>query len=304
MKKNNLKYFFLGLLLFVSFSVTLNIFSLTDSTEEPLKADLLEIQPLEKIELNLNISAPSAIVAEVDKRGNEIIHFEKSKDRKLPIASISKLMTALVVFEKPSIFQDYLLISLSEEAVSQTDASRYKILEKGKTFTLKTLLNMLLVESNNAASYSLAEVMGEPAFIQVMNLKARELNMENTFFATSSGLDNKEKYNYSSVSDLVKLAKYVKEHHPEILKISKKETYHVFDSENEFYYFIPENTNRLLFEFSEIIGGKTGWTPRAGQCLLVVFSHPERDSYFVVVVLNSQDRFGDVKQIIELINGY
>jgi len=290
--------------LFVSFSVTLNIFSLTDSTEEPLKADLLEIQPLEKIELNLNISAPSAIVAEVDKRGNEIIHFEKSKDRKLPIASISKLMTALVVFEKPSIFQDYLLISLSEEAVSQTDASRYKILEKGKTFTLKTLLNMLLVESNNAASYSLAEVMGEPAFIQVMNLKARELNMENTFFATSSGLDNKEKYNYSSVSDLVKLAKYVKEHHPEILKISKKETYHVFDSENEFYYFIPENTNRLLFEFSEIIGGKTGWTPRAGQCLLVVFSHPERDSYFVVVVLNSQDRFGDVKQIIELINGH
>ncbi len=306
-KKNskNLKFFVLSIILTTLILLGLNVvFEKTSkNTSEIINVNiqLPVVNSFEKINIDLEISATSAIVVEIDKENNEFIHFEKNKNQELPIASLTKLMTALIAFENNNIYQMSMPIVLSQEAISQTTASRHINLEKGKILSLKTLLNMLLIESSNGAAYAIAETMQKSAFLEIMNLKAKELDMKNTYFITSSGLDNQNNYNYSTVGDLVKLTKYIKQNYLEIFEITKKETYHVFDENDEFYYFIPENTNKLLFEDLSIIGGKTGWTPRAGQCLIVVFSHPEKDTYFVSIVLNSQDRFRDTRKIIESI---
>ncbi len=299
----NLKFFilsfslvFFSLLFFNNWSQKIEISFDNDFYTAQITGSLIK-----DLDLDFNVFASAAIISEINQIGNQKIHFQKLEQAKMPIASITKLMTALVVLENPEIYQKSMPIVFSKKAVSQVDASRYKILDEGKVFSLETLLNMILIESNNAAAYALAEVMGESAFVTAMNLKAKEIGMENTFFVNSVGLDGQNGFNYSTVYDLTKLATYVFQNYPEIFEISKKQTYHVFDINNEFYYFIPENTNQLLYEIPEILGGKTGWTPRAGQSLLFVFSHPKKDHYFVGVLLNSQDRFRDAKQVIQTI---
>lgn len=301
----NLKYFIFALVLTSALVFSINVISQKTEDSFVFTAQIIDIPEFSKLEIKPNILANSAILLEVDQKNNSLIHFEKNKDAQLPIASLTKLMTALVVFENKDIYPLSLPIVLSEKTVSQIDASRYTILEKGKILSLETLLNILLIESGNGAAYVIAETLGEKEFITTMNFKAKELGMQDTFFINSSGLDNEYKYSFSTVKDLSILAQYIQENYPEIFQISTKETYHVFDINNDFYYFIPENTNRLLFEIPEIIGGKTGWTPRAGQCLMVLFSHPENNNYFISIVLNSQDRFGDIRKIIQKIyNGY
>ncbi|MDD5606259.1 MAG: hypothetical protein PHN37_00090 [Candidatus Pacebacteria bacterium] len=297
----NLKFFIFPLFFTIIIFLGINILFGKTEKAPSFTAQIVETSPLRKINIQPNLSAQSAIVMEVDKKGNDIVHFEKGIKQKLPIASLTKLMTALVVFENPLIYPKSMPITLSKKAVSQIDASRYITLEEGKTFSLETLLNILLIESGNGAAQIIAETLGEKEFINTMNFKAKELNMLDTFFVNPSGLDNRDNYNYSTVYDLAVLAQYIKKNYPEIFHISSKEIYHVFDINNEFYYFIPENTNKLLFEIPEIIGGKTGWTPTAGQCLLVLFSHPHKDTYFISVVLNSQNRFEDIKNIIQQI---
>lgn len=227
---------------------------------------LEKLKPMRNKQIDdFEIAAEAAISVFIDKEDSEKILFEKNSDRPLPIASLTKLMTANIV--------------LGYYEINQEEIAK--------------LLFPLLIESNNNAAINLAETTGKEAFVESMNLEIKKLGMDNTHFANPTGLDPKESensLNYSTAKDLVKLAKYITFERPLIWEIS----------------IIPEyenttNTNKLLDEIPGIIGGKTGETPLAGKCLLLVIQAPKNKGFIVNVILNSENHFEKIKKLIDWI---
>lgn len=226
--------------------------------------ELEKLKPIRNRQIdNFEIAAQAAISVFIDKKGAEKILFEKDIVRPLPIASLTKLMSANVVLE---------YYNLNQPKVKET-------------------LYSLLILSDNKAANELAEFISKEGFLEVMNFEAKKLGLENTFFVNPTGLDPKksgEPINYSTAKDLVKLAKYITFERPLIWKIS----------------IIPEhknatNTNELLNQISGIIGGKTGETPLAGKCLLLLVRAPKNKGFVVNVVLNSENHFEEMKKLID-----
>jgi D-alanyl-D-alanine carboxypeptidase len=161
----------------------------------------------------------------------------------------------------------------------------------------------MLIESSNDAAYSLAtpcfetQKMSEKSFVNLMNLYASytlELNPENTHFINSTGLDPEEpieETNYSNVKDLAKLVQYLLKNKPEIIDI-------ISQKENMSFHYILESTNELFGKVDGIIGGKTGYTDKAGGCLILVLKGPIKNSCFINIILGSNDRFGEMEKMI------
>ncbi|HHE76437.1 MAG TPA: D-alanyl-D-alanine carboxypeptidase, partial [Candidatus Parcubacteria bacterium] len=219
-----------------------------------------------------------------------------------PIASVTKLMTSLVVFDLKETYNLNQIIKISKEAVSQEGDSRWGGLKVGENLSVKNLLYMALIESNNDAAFALTEPVGEKAFVDLMNLNARKIGLKNTRFFNPTGLepdDLSDPINYSSAYDLARLAEYILNNYPKIFEITENESISILKPDGSLHHFIPENTNRLLEVVPGVIGGKTGWAPRASGCLVLVIKNPKKDGCFINVVLGSRDRFGDMKKIIE-----
>ncbi len=284
--------------------------------EEALSADLsrkilgeqvekLKIEREEKKRFeNLDIEAKAALAVEFDQSGKEKILFKKNSDQTLTIASLTKLMTALVVFEMKEIYNPDQLIEISKEALVQEGASKYGDLRPGEKLSAESLLAIMLIESSNDAAFALTEPLGEPRFVDLMNLYAQKIGLENTNFANPTGLepeDPSEPKNLSTARDLFRLAKYILENQPEIFGITASQSYLVFTPQGEIHHFIPRNTNELLGEIPGIIGGKTGWEVEAGGCLLLVLKNRQGD-YFINVVLAAPDRFSEMRKLINAIN--
>jgi len=151
------------------------------------------------------LSARSAI--SIVANGKDTIVYELNKDRIVPIASLTKLMTAYVVLD------NYLLndvIVITQEAVDVPEISG--TLTAGEQIKVKDLLYSMLVESSNDAAFALANDyngISEEEFVSLMNLKAQEIGLENTYFINPTGLDVVDGSNYSSAKDLVVLTTYL-----------------------------------------------------------------------------------------------
>jgi len=236
----------------------------------------------------LDLEAESGIVVESAIAGSDKIIFSKNSYMKLPIASLTKLMTAVVSLENYSLVQN---IKISQDAFSQD--GELGNLSLDMEMSVNDLLYVMLIESNNHAAYVLSEGMDKFDFVRLMNEKARELNMENTFFAEPTGLLPE---NVSTADDLIKLAKYILKNHSEISEISRLKEY---DMPN---YGKLTNTDQLLGEVPDIITGKTGFTIEANGCLLLIVNNSKADSYLIFVVLGANDRFGEVKKMIDWVN--
>jgi D-alanyl-D-alanine carboxypeptidase len=251
---------------------------------------------------DLKISAKSAISVFVDSQGKDLILFQKNESEKLPIASLTKLMTALVVLDIHQLSDE---VKISKEAVEQEGEEIE--LKVGEILSVRELLEIMLIASSNDAAYALAtpnverERMGEESFVDLMNLEAYYnigLKPENTHFINPTGLDPKDPFqdtNYSTVKDLVELVKYLIKYQPEILGILSQKESGTFNNTSS---FLLENTNKLLGEIEGIVGGKTGYTKRAGGCLVLILEGPRKNSYFINVILSSEDRFEEMKQLI------
>lgn len=208
------------------------------------------------------LDAKAAISVFIDHQGSEKTLFEKNADQPLPIASLTKLMTA-------SIFLKHYDVEREE--------------------TVKLLLS-LLIESDNEAANDLAVTIGEDSFLELMNSEAEELGMENTYFTNPNGLDPKEPdepLNYSTAKDLVRLSKYIALEQSLLWDISSIQEFEDM-----------KNTNELLGQLPGIIGGKTGETPLAGKCLLLVVQAPQNNGFIVNIILNSENRFEEMKKLI------
>jgi len=278
--------------------------------ELALEEKLNAIKPLKKKEApELNLVAKSALAVFIDYNGQEKILFEKNSNEIVPIASLSKLMTALVVLENYDLDKT---ITISTTAANQPNGATRKLLA-GQTFPAQYLLYPLLMESSNVAAYSLAndyEGINETTFVNLMNETAKKIGLENTFFYNPSGLDPENfnpvrpttEINYSTARDLAKLAKYLL-NKKLIWQILSLPSYALYGPElNNTNQFLNNEYNSDLGSWqNKILGGKTGYTERAGGCLLLVVKAPKDKGYLVNVVLgaNGRDyRFEEMKKML------
>lgn len=242
---------------------------------------------------DLEIEAKSALSISLDNQGKKRTLFEKNADCRLPIASLSKLMTAWIVLKNYDLNQ---VVEISQKAAQISESEETK-LKEGEKFYLEDLLYSMLIESNNISSFALAEIIGEENFVELMNLEAENLGLKNTHFVNSTGLDQSNSANYSTAQDLIKFSENLLSEHliSEILSIPK---FDLYSAEGVFHHQVV-NTNQLLGEISSMVWGKTGETPQAGGCLLIITKAPQGKGYLINVLLNSGNRFEEIKKLIK-----
>lgn len=248
---------------------------------------------------DLNLSAQSYSSTYLSKNGFRKTIVAKSAERRLPIASISKLMTALVALENFGLQET---IRIDERAVSGKGISG--TIKPRDVFSVKTLLEMALVESNNDAARALALKIGEKEFVALMNRKASDLGMTSTRFYNASGVDGEtlSDTNYSTAGDLTILSAAVLHEHLEIFWMTAVPEIKITQVTGESPR-IAKNTNQLISSGrlpAKITGGKTGETPLARQNLLLITETP-KGGHIIHIVLGSGDRFGDMEKLVNYV---
>jgi D-alanyl-D-alanine carboxypeptidase len=209
-------------------------------------------------------------------------------------------MTATVAFEN---YDPYEAITISKKAASQEDIPNYGNLKPEETFSVRKLLNLMLVYSSNDAAFALAEKMGVEKFVEKMNQKAKEIGMENTIFYNPTGLKDGG-LNVSTAKNLAKLVKYILNEKPEILKISTEKL--IYDPPHSIFEI-------KLLENQKLIGGKTGFLPGSeiGKgnggwgCMMLIFKN-ENGILFLNIILgakSSQERVIQMQKLVDWING-
>lgn len=214
--------------------------------------------------------------------------FQKNPDEKLPIASLTKLITALVVLDNYDISLPLTFTKLS--VVGVEDPGGFKV---GQVFYAKDLLYSLLMESSNDSALALSEVVGQKAFVDLMNLEIKDIALNTSFFNVD-GVDRKDS-NYSTARDLFEILKYLIKDYPLIFEITSKKEYDLYSPDNVFHHKII-NRNELLGKIPGIYGGKTGETEKAKQCLIVVLK--KNNNYLINIILGSDDRFSEMEKLI------
>lgn len=221
--------------------------------------------------------------------------YEKEMDSRRPIASITKIMTVMLVMEalesgKISLDE---IVPISEHAYSTGGSQIW--LDPKDQMTVEELLKAVIISSANDAAVALAELVGgsEPVFCEMMNARAAQLGMENTHFVNACGLDAEN--HYSSARDVAIMASELLHAHPEVTQYTTVWIDYLRDGETQLL-----NTNRLLRSYQGIIGLKTGTTNGAGVCIAAVATRGE--STFVAVVLgadSSAERFEDATTLLD-----
>jgi len=319
----NLQLFALALIASVSLGWGMNIlsFNLTESAlAHQLKANpeilaayaaqtkiedtLLQKQPFRtKNYPALEIQGKAAISLFLDREtGRTKILFEKDSTAPLLIASLTKLMTALTALTH---YQPDLLVHITQKALdTEGETGQLQIAD---AFTIRDLLYMSLIESSNDATVALTIPVGTDEFVRLMNKEARILQLRKTSFVNPTGLDSSSSGNYSTAADLSQIAIHIIQNDPQIFDILSLQQIDLYDPDGVFHHTMI-NTNELL-HYSEwptkILGGKTGWTPRAGSSLILVLESPNKNGYIVNVLLGSEDRFDEMKRMLDwILHGY
>ncbi|PLP96351.1 D-alanyl-D-alanine endopeptidase [Cupriavidus pauculus] len=254
----------------------------------PAKPSLGEAMGLRDTEDALSLRSSVALV--MDQNTNEVL-FQKNPTAVLPIASITKLMTALVVMDSHLPMDEMLTVSEDDRDTEKHSSSRLRF---GTTLTRHEMLLLALMSSENRAASVLGRSYpgGLPAFVGAMNKKARELGMNDSHFVDSSGLSSS---NVSSAMDLARLVNAAYRN-PTIREFSTQPEHEVSVSGRTMHYV---STNRLVRGGSWDIGlQKTGYISEAGQCL--VMQTRVNDRNVVMVFLDSVgklSRFADATRV-------
>ncbi|MFZ5424478.1 MAG: D-alanyl-D-alanine carboxypeptidase family protein [Patescibacteria group bacterium] len=226
------------------------------------------------------IAAEAGMLVDINT-GN--ILFEKNANERRKIASLVKIMTAVLSLEHKSL-NDKVYVTANASSVGENSMG----ISEGEVYTIEELLYGLILHSGNDAAYALAEGTAGDAetFVFWMNLKARELGLKDTYFTDPSGLNDDT---YSTPADLVKLTKYALENEDfkKIVSTVEKEL-----SGNTHKYLHLYNQTNLLASYPGVAGVKTGYTEEAGLCLVTYASNENKE--VVGVVLKSIDRKGDM----------
>jgi D-alanyl-D-alanine carboxypeptidase (penicillin-binding protein 5/6) len=220
--------------------------------------------------------------------------FELNAEAQLPLASLTKIMTAFVAKEK---IPSYLFVTINKEAVMQEGDSGFSV---GEQWSVPDLIDAMLISSSNDAAFGLASEFEKyfgGNFIFLMNEKAKELNLNQTYFLNATGLDLSENVSggYGSAKDIAKLLLYVIKNDSSLIETTRLNSLTLHSREFK-------NTDEIVNEVPGFIAGKTGYSDLAGGNLAVVadkgYGHP-----VIIVVLGStlEGRFNDVKTLYNLI---
>ncbi len=214
----------------------------------------------------------------------------KNPDQARPVASVTKMMNAVVAREN---IDENQTITLTGEILKPLGNT--PVLYAGLEITAENLLKAALIQSSNDAAEALAEIKGKETFVAMMNQKAKDLGMANTAFYDACGLDTR---NHSTPADLAKLVDYVYKNHSEIFAIGKSNDFWLPDKTGTWMKF--QNVNNF-YPLAAFVGGKTGYLVEAKQTIASVFKVNGKP--VAIVVLYSTNRQADVFRILEKLNG-
>lgn len=224
----------------------------------------------------------------VDPRSGEVL-FSKNATNQVPIASLTKLMTALVFLEqRPNLNREV------EVTLAEIQGGGRTQLRRGELVELRDLLHMSLMCSDNVATRVLARESGldQDAFRERMNRKADELGLKGTKFVEFTGLDER---NVSTASDVARLL-HAAAHDPLIQDITTTREYSFRTARRDHVF---GNTNRLLYGHWDVMGGKTGFISEAGYCFATWVREQGRDLIAVVLGAPTEaTRFADAVRLI------
>lgn len=220
----------------------------------------------------------------------ELLYSKNAEDR-MAMASTTKIMTALLLCE-----------NLSPDKIVKVTSEQIKVegtsmgLCAGDTVTAEVLLyGMLLSSGNDAANVTACAVSGSTEkFVELMNKKAQSLNLKNTHFATPSGLDAAD--HYSSAYDMAMLARYALSNESFAACAAARQKTVVLNGGEKKLTLV--NHNRLLKTYDDVTGVKTGFTKKAGRCL--VSSAVKGKKRVIAVTLNDPDDWADHRKMLDL----
>ncbi len=280
--------------------------------------------PLEKIMLpekkkdaaDIDLTAKAVLV--IDNHSEKII-YAKDADKKLPIASLTKLATALTILELSDkkkydngdandrrIYDLNKSVVITGSAIEQEGNSAS--LAEGETVKASDLMAAMLIASSNDAAWALAEDVarsmkdgGEVTdFIQSMNELAVREKLRETHFSNPTGIDDKE--NYSSASDVLRVAQKFMRYYPDVFALTKVKRMDIASVDGKTIHSL-ENTDKLLGEVSGIIGGKTGFTDESGESLVLVVNNSSNGAIIRSAIIGSKDRFGEMEKLVNWVWG-
>ncbi len=254
---------------------------------------------------DVRLKAKSAVVWDV--AGQRML-FNKNGDEVLPLASVTKLMTALVAY---NLMDPDDVITISQDALKVEGDSGFV---DGEVFTMQDLADITLITSSNdgatALGASVASAMNttydaESVFVEAMNIKAQELGLSSTHFKNSTGLDvsPSQAGAYGSARDMALLMEHIILTVPDAVALTSLELTQINNKEGE--YHLAENTNEVVSEIDGLIASKTGYTVLAGGNLVVAFN-AGLNRPIIISVLGSTyyDRFNDTLELVRRTQEY
>ena len=224
--------------------------------------------------------------------------FEKNNNRVQPIASLTKILSALIILEENHI-NDIVTVPLEATKISGSKIDIYQY----EKITVETLLKSVLIASANDSMVALAihNAESEQKFVRKMNEKAKKMGLTSAKFYNSTGLDlynpdTDEMYgNTMSANDLLTLTRIALKN--DFLRETVKKDTFWGTSVNEEFAHEKTSTNQLLGTFVNSKGVKTGYTKLAGECLINLIQS-EDNKEIITIILGSKDRFGETKNLV------
>ena len=252
------------------------------------RAKTVKMKLKSKRRLMLRSTLPQATFLKDMTTGHVL--FEQHSRQRMPPASLTKIMSAIVILEEGHL-DDPVTISALAAAAPPTKLH----LKTGEVFPLRELLQAMLIRSANDACLAAAEHLAgtEEAFVVKMNAKASQLGLLETQFRNACGFNTEG--HYSTAEDLATITEYAMRH--DTFSSIVKEPLAVLRAVNRPRVVIVHTTNRLLGTVDGVVGVKTGYTRAAGRCLVTVVRRGERE--LLLVLLNTRHRWNTAQSLIE-----
>lgn len=234
------------------------------------------------------LSAKSALM--YDLTTNQVI-FEKNPKERLPMASLTKIMTAIIALENKRHDDKYYV---PQDAIVGEDSMG---LTPGEVLSLKELLYGLLLNSGNDAAEVLARNFptGREGFLEAMNDKAQAMGLKDTVFSNPSGLQG-DGIQHTTAYDLLVMTRYALEHFPDFKEVAATYEHDIPATATHKEYYLTNETN-LLSTYPGVKGVKTGYTPEAGLCLVTLLEYKDHD--IVGILLSSENRRQEMKDLLD-----
>ena len=261
---------------------------------------LVLIIPSQCMEVRADLELASPSVVQMESSTGQIL-YEKNADEQRSPASITKIMTLILIFDELEKGTLELTDQVTTSAHAKSMGGSQVFLEEGEQQSVETLIKCIVIASGNDASVTMAEHIAgsEPEFVSRMNARAKELGMEHTNFEDCCGLTDSSNH-YTTAHDVALMSRELITHYPQILNYSSiwmEDITHVTRQGSK--PFTLSNTNKLVRSYEGCIGLKTGSTSTAKYCVSAV---AERDGIrMLAVVMGAPDykvRFSDAASML------